>query len=278
MIGMLSDLVVDVTYPPTLSLLLGGAGVLALLLRRRRAAAWLAAAAIAWTGLWSLPLASDGLRDSLEARYPVVDAHALPRADAIVLLGGGGGYGWMRRPGVSAFDLPKSRVAAGARAWLAGRAPLVILSGGRGGEQTEAEEMARAITHLGVPRSALLLEQCSRDTRDNALYTARLAREHGVHRVLLVTSQLHMSRASLWFRDAGITVVPLSVPEDVERDDWASRWLPSRGALHRSGRALKEYAGLLGAVLHQRVRPLEPVQRCEQVDGKTFTPFSQAGS
>lgn len=274
---MLADMVVDVTYPPALSLLLGALGLLALAARRRRMAGWLGAAALAWSGLWSLPLASDWLRDSLETRYPVVDARTLPRADAIVVLGGGGGYRWLRRPGVTADDLPRSRVAAGARAWLAGRAPLVILSGGRGGARTEAQGMARAITHLGVPRSALLLEQHSHDTRDNALYTARLAREHGVHRVLLVTSQLHMRRASLWFRDAGIAVVPLPVPEDVERAG-ARRWLPSRSALHRSGRALKEYAGLLGAVLHQRVRPLEPVQRCEQVDGKTFTPFSQAGS
>ena len=42
-------------------------------------------------------------------------------------------------------------------------------------------------------------------------------------------------------------VVPLAVPERSRRDDWRERWLPSRRALWRSGRAFKEYAGLFGA-------------------------------
>ena len=273
----LDALVVSATWPPALSTGVLVLALLALALRWRRTALALAIAGIGWSGLWSLPFASDWLRESLEMRNPLVEARVLPRADAIVVLGGGGGFGWVERPGVSAYDLPKSRVAAGARAWLAGRAPLVILSGGRGGRRTEAENMARAIARLGVPRSALLMEERSRDTRDNALYTARLARERGVQKILLVTSQLHMPRASLWFRDAGIAVVPLPVPEDVEREG-AARWLPSRIALHRSGRALKEYAGLLGALLHQRVRPLEPALRCDSAAGKNFTPPRQAGS
>ena len=279
LLSRLDALVVAATYPPLLSAGLLLVALFALVLRWRRTALAIGLVALGWTGLWSLPLASDWLRDSLEARNPVVAAHALPRADAIVVLGGGG-YRWLDEQGeLDPYRMPRSRVAAGARAWLAGRAPLVILSGGRGRDRTEAQNMARAITRLGVPRSALLLEQRSHDTRDNALYTARLAREHGVHRVLLVTSALHMPRARLWFRDAGIDVVPVSVPEDLERDRWAVRWLPSGRALYRSGRALKEYAGLLGAALHQRVQPIAPAQcRAEPPSdgaGKNFTRPSQ---
>jgi uncharacterized SAM-binding protein YcdF (DUF218 family) len=141
-----------------------------------------------------------------------------------------------------------SRIAAGARAWFAGRAPVVILSGGVGPPRhREADNMARVITRLGVPRSSLLLEDRSHSTRENAGYTSRLAREHGIHRVVLVTSAIHMPRASLLFRQAGLDVVPLAVPERPDRDDWHERWLPSRRALWRSGRAFKEYAGLIGA-------------------------------
>jgi uncharacterized SAM-binding protein YcdF (DUF218 family) len=56
-----------------------------------------------------------------------------------------------------------------------------------------------------------------------------------------------MPRASLLFRQAGLDVVPLAVPELPRRADWQDRWLPSPSALWRSGRAFKEYAGLLGA-------------------------------
>jgi uncharacterized SAM-binding protein YcdF (DUF218 family) len=273
-------MMVSLSYPPVLSAWVILLAVIVFATGRRGLAAGLAAAAIAWTGLWSLPLCSDWLRDTLEDRNPVVqDARLLPKADAIVVLGGGDVYGWMRRPDVTAETLPYSRVAAGARAWQAGRAPLVILSGGRGGRTTEAAGMARAMVRLGVPGSALLLEQRSRDTRDNALYTARLAQAHGVHHVLLVTSAVHMPRASLWFRDAGIAVTPIAVPEPSPLNGRAG-WLPSRGALWRSGRALKEYAGLLGALVRQRVQPLDP-RAClasppHERPRSSFTPPSQA--
>lgn len=252
----LRSLIVSLSYPPVLSAWLVAFALLALALGRRRTAAGIALAAVAWTGLWSLPSCSDWLRDTLTERNPVVaDARLLPKADAIVVLGGGDTYHWMDRPEVEADDLPYSRVAAGARAYEAGRAPLVILSGGRGIRHTEADGMATAMRRLGVPASALLLERHSRDTRDNALFTARLAQARGIRRVLLVTSAVHMTRASLWFRDAGIAVTPVSVPEPSPRAG-AARWVPSRAALWRSGRALKEYAGLLGAVVRQRVQPL----------------------
>jgi uncharacterized SAM-binding protein YcdF (DUF218 family) len=255
----LRSLVVSLSYPPVLSAWLLVLALLLLLLPgRRRAALAIALGALGWSALWSLPSCSDWLRDTLADRNPVVeDARRLPTADAIVVLGGGDRYDWMARADVDAEELPYSRVAAGARAWQAGRAPLVILSGGRGGRNTEAAGMARAMVRLGVPASALLLEQRSRDTRDNALYTAQLARGRGVRRVLLVTSAVHMPRASLWFRDAGIAVTPVSVPEPSLRTG-AARWLPSRGALWRSGRALKEYAGLVGALVRQQLQPLDP--------------------
>lgn len=240
----LGDLVVALTYPPTFSLALAAFGLLALLLRRRRVAVLAWVLAFGWTGVWSIPAFSDALRATLEQRHPVLDEDALPRADAIVVLGGAQHFYWMDREDVSAEDLPRSRVGAGARAWLAGRAPVVILSGGGAPGRTEARQMARAMQVLGVPRSALLLEERSRDTRQNALNTAELARRHGFRRVLLVTSALHMPRALRWFDGTGVEVVPVPVPETVRREAWHERWLPSRSALWRSGRALKEYAAL----------------------------------
>ncbi len=246
----IEDLVVALTYPPTLSLWLGLAALVLIVVRRRKLGAALLALGVAWSAVWSVPIASDALRGLLERRYPTVaDAASLPTADAIVVLGGGH-YGWLDRPEVDAQALKYSRVAAGARAWWARRAPLVILSGGGGGGKgSEARRMADAMERLGVPASVLLLEENSRDTRDNAEYTAEIARRHGLRRLLLVTSSLHMPRANLLFREAGIEVVPVPVPEGAPLCGWKQRWVPSRGALWRSGRAWKELAGLLAARL-----------------------------
>ena len=239
-------LLVALTYPLGLSAALLLVALLALVFRHRRSAAVLAVLAVCWSVMWSVPAVSDRLRQSLEDRHPVVAEAALPKADAIVVLGGGA-YEWTLRTSVNPDDLVNSRLAAGARAWRAGRAPIIILSGGRGRPgHTEAQNMAKAMARFDIPASALLLEQRSRDTRDNAAFTAALAREHGMKRVLLVTSSLHMPRASLLFQNAGVDVVPVSVPEpESDRLGWGQQWLPSRTALWRSGRALKEYAGLL---------------------------------
>lgn len=245
----LHAIVVWLTYPLALSACLLLGALLALALRRRGWAAALVAVAFGWSALWSVPRMSDALRMSLESANPATTVQALPRVDAIVVLAGGGGYARMDRAGLDLDDMhDSSRIAAGARAWFAGRAPVVILSGGVGPPRhREADNMARVITRLGVPRASLLLEDRSHSTRENAGYTARLARERGIHRVVLVTSAIHMPRASLLFRQAGLEVVPLAVPERPDRNGWQERWLPSRSALWRSGRAFKEYAGLIGA-------------------------------
>jgi len=250
MLSSLQAFVVSLTYPPTLSAWLLACAGLMLLLRLRRTACATAGLAIAWSLAWSIPRASDWLRGGLESRYPVVAAAALPKADAIVVLGGGH-YGWVGRPDIRIEALESSRIAAGARAWFDGRAPVVILSGGGGGRDgTEARTMAAAIAKLDVPASAVLLEERSRSTEDNARYTAALANGRGIRSVLLVTSSLHMPRAMLEFRKAGIDAVPVPVPEKADRSRWRDRWLPSFGALWRSGRAWKEYAALLAAHLH----------------------------
>ena len=249
---VLQDFLVSLTYPLTLSICALLCGGLALLLRRRRLAATLALLAIAWSVLWSIPECSDWLRGTLEQRHPVVTEATLPRADAIVVLGGGVGRAWLRRKDVDPELLKSSRLAAGARAWLARRAPVVVLSGG-GADGSEARTMASAITRLRVPASALLLEERSRNTQDNASFTAELARRRGIRHVLLVTSSLHMPRARLLFCDAGMKVTAVPVPEFAKRARWKDRWLPTRSAAWRSGRALKEYAGLVAMFIEMKM-------------------------
>ena len=242
--AFLREVAVALTFPLALTLLVLLVALVAWRLRWRRVSAVLAVLAIAWSGFWSIPRNAEWLRGSLQERHAFAPVEQVPAADAVVVLGGGG-YNWLDRPGVTLESLKYSRLAQGARLYLAGRAPRVILSGGGEGLRTEARNMARGMRKLGIPDSALLLEESSRDTADNARYTAALAREHGIHRILLVTSAVHMPRASLSFRKAGVSVVEVPVPEPTIGGSWADRWLPSPRALWRSGRALKEYAGIL---------------------------------
>jgi uncharacterized SAM-binding protein YcdF (DUF218 family) len=249
----LHSLLVALTYPPALTAALLVAAALLALTRWRRLALATAVLAIAWSGLLAIPSISDWVRGRIEQQYPPVDETTLPQGDAIVVLGGASHFYWMERKNVSPYELENSRLAAGARAWLAGKAPVVVLSGGgdNGGNEaaSEARLMANAIQRLGVPQDVLLLETRSRNTRDNARYTAELAQQHGFDRILLVTSSLHMPRAVLEFAKENVHVVPVPVPENGHREGWR-RWVPSRRALWRSGRAIKE----MGAMVMARIR------------------------
>ena len=122
-------------------------------------------------------------------------------ADAIVVLGGGveadGSLTW---PSCT-------RTALAAELFRNAVAPRVILSGRCGLAQfpeppiSEAAAMADLALILGVPRTAMLLEEESRDTLGNAYFTRmRLLEPNGWRRIRVITSDFHLSRAAWVFR------------------------------------------------------------------------------
>jgi len=168
--------------PLGLSLTLCLLGLLLQALGRRRWGAGAILVAVVWLGVWSLPAVSDALRQSLEGRFANLPVAELPVAEAAVVLGGAidaGPPGWPYPDLGSAAD----RVWQAARIFHAGKAKRLILSGGRLGWQgerlAEAQAMGRLLADLGVPAAALVLEERSRSTRENALYSAELIRALG---------------------------------------------------------------------------------------------------
>jgi uncharacterized SAM-binding protein YcdF (DUF218 family) len=191
-----------------------GLGLLVLaalvLLLRRRAFGQLLALAILWLWAWSMPLVEEQITASLTERHPPVPVAALPRVDAIVVLGGGmtPARGNRRHPDL---DEAADRFWHAARLYHRERAPRIIVSGGNvwdtdGG--TEADAAVRFLTDLGVPQAAILREGRSRNTRDNAVYSAELLETLGARQILLVTSATHMPRALASFRQVGVRATP----------------------------------------------------------------------
>lgn len=245
----LDKLLAQLAYPLALCLLLVPTGWL-VARRQPKLGSGLAAFGLLWLLLWSLPVPSFWLRASLERQFPQRAAASYPVTDAIVVLGGGvsgARPGWRDRPDLSAAG---DRVWFGARLYRAGRAPVVILSGGASAvsdsPEPEADAMAAFIEDLGVPAGALLLERHSRNTWENAVDVHQILRDRHIGTVLLVTSALHMPRAMAVFRKQGIDAIP--APADFEavppRVAGLLRWLPDTDALEASTRAIKEYLGL----------------------------------
>ncbi|MBV7486725.1 YdcF family protein [Bordetella sp. BOR01] len=244
MTNYLANLIIPLNLCVTLVVL----GLVLGLFRLRRTGAALAAFGLAWMLAWSLPATSVWLGGSLEARYPHQPAAQLPTADAIVVLGGNTANG--RANWFLPYDKETAivRVDTAVKLYQAHRAPRVVLSGGAlEGDISEARGMAFLMKQQGVPDEALLLENSSRTTYENAMLTEEELKEHGYGKILLVTSALHMPRAMAAFSKQGVAAIPASTPPQIvlPPDGSVSPWIPHRRTLDASRSIIKEYAGLL---------------------------------
>lgn len=98
----------------------------------------------------------------------------------------------------------------------------IIISGGSGSLQpvygTEATELRTILLTGGVPAADILVEDKSRNTRENALFTAALLKQHPEMRsFILITSAFHMRRSLGCFAVVG--VVTSSFPVDYYSTD-----------------------------------------------------------
>ena len=178
--------------------------------------------------------------------------------DAIVILGGG----------ERSLDPPRvlpevneagDRLIYGAWLYRRGRAPNVLVTGGRidflRSTTPGAVSMAALLEFFGVPQQAIWLESEARNTYENATYSRQLLTEHQAHRILLVTSALHMPRAVRLFERQGLDVIPAPTDFLISDAEWADitradvrtqliYLLPDSESLFRTTQALKEYIGI----------------------------------
>lgn len=196
----------------------------------------------------------DGLVRSLEFQH--IPQAALPKADAIVVLGGATESSIPPRPWIELKE-EGDRVLHAAKLYREGKAPKLILSGGRvdwrPSPRSEAEDMAELLETMGVPRSAILLEPTSLNTRENAVNTKQIMDAQGIRQILLVTSAMHMPRSLLIFKKLGINAIPAQTdytavhidPESLKTLEAVTLdLLPDAEQIRRTTRALKEYIGI----------------------------------
>ena len=134
----------------------------------------------------------------------------------------------------------------------------VVLSGGNGSLVLEGEGDAdsgpRLLRALGVTRDQLVLENKSRDTFENAVFSRDLVQPKPGETWLLVTSAFHMPRSIALFRKAGFDVVPWPV-------DYRTRGNERFGlatdnpldSLSATSVAMREWIGLLAYWLTGRI-------------------------
>jgi len=91
---------------------------------------------------------------------------------------------------------------------------------------TWASLMQEHAIHLGIPKNAILLEDRSRDTEEDARFTKAIMNKYGYKSCILVTSSYHSRRATRIFREImGNEIKVISAPSDswFKFDEWWKR-------------------------------------------------------
>ena len=182
----------------------------------------------------------------------------IPQADAIVVLGGGVYPALPPRSWVEVNEAG-DRILYGSQLYRQGKAPWLILSGGRidwkKGGPPESADMAKIAETMGVTASAILQDPTSLNTYQNAVNVKKILDDRGIKGpILLVTSAFHLPRSLLIFKHLGIKTIPAPTDfsftqQDIQasQNTWQAVLLnlfPDVYNLQQSTKALKEYIGL----------------------------------
>lgn len=257
----LKTLLVPWVLPPTSLFLLALLGALLVWRWRRLGATLVLLAALAGLTV-SLPVVAQRFAALLEAPYVGLDppparlpverlarwrARPAEAPQAIVLLSGGSVVdGADSRRANRLNDESTTRVLHAARLARATGLPLLITGGVVWGAGTTEAELMRDLLAGELGRPVQWLETKSRDTEENARFTADMLQPLGIRRVLLVTHAYHMRRAEMLFRQAGFTVIAaphgfLGGPPVID----ARALTPSLDALATTRTVARECLGLL---------------------------------
>lgn len=183
-----------------------------------------------------------------EQKYPPIPIAESSSAGAIVVLGGDVG---IPSPPLAQSQLRGNRLLHAFRLYRAGKAPMIMISGGnvfpQAGFDAEAVYSRAILEDWGVPSEAILIEIKSRNTYENALETRKVLGGLGVDRILLVTSALHMPRATRTFEKSGFEVIPSTSGMNVVdfNQSLILDWWPSVTNLKMSEAVIREKIGLM---------------------------------
>lgn len=209
-------------------------------------------AALRWAGIaievvliaLMTPLGAASLAHLTAARVPPVQSCPAPAPTTIVVLGGGFDYPPRASDDYGSLSITAlQRVFAGVALWQQIPGVRLVIAGGGGGRIREAEPMANLAMRMGVPATAVEIEDRSRNTWQNARNVAALSPPVS-KRIWLVSSPMHLPRALDAFRAWGFK--PCAWPSGVVKDSpdlWLGALLPQGNSIRETAIAFHELIG-----------------------------------
>jgi uncharacterized SAM-binding protein YcdF (DUF218 family) len=139
--------------------------------------------------------------------YLYGNVNELKKADVAIILGAGI-YGDNPSP------VFKERINHSIWLYENGYVDKLLFTGGKGqNEKFTESSIAKnyAIEH-SIPEKDILIEEKSKITQENILYSAQIVKENNFSTVIIVSDPLHMKRAMLMVRDSGLVAYSSPTP------------------------------------------------------------------
>lgn len=199
--------ILDIAFSPlTWAMVLIAAGTALALRKPTRRRVWgdLLGGGLAVLHFFSIEPVANVLWRSLESP-PLTTLRSEVTYDAVILLGGMVEVHATEGRDQIAFNDNVERMLATYDLLRTGRAQRMILSGGSPDPKSvfalEATSASRQLEAWGIAKERIVVESRVRNTHENAVESARLARENGWESLLVVTSAFHNLEPEAYLRD-----------------------------------------------------------------------------
>ena len=195
--------------------------------------------------LFSTPFISGQLINQLET-YPALDEYKIGSSDAsaIVILSGARDKDAREYGGdtVGKYTLLRCRYGA----FLQRKTGLPILVSGGWVFDKESKSLAQVMAEVlreDFRAGKVWLEDRSRTTGENALFSEKILAQKNIHTIYLVTQAWHMPRSVVAFEKTGLKVIPAPTAFEGGNSFRFMDLLPSANAINTSSFALHEMIG-----------------------------------
>ncbi|MBN1418716.1 MAG: envelope biogenesis factor ElyC [Planctomycetes bacterium] len=188
----------------------------------------------------------------LERAYPPLTVDASTPRTWIVVLGGGHIADPALPPTSQIGGASLARIVEAVRIQHQMPGVRLLLSGGTSGDpKSDAQVMAEVARAIGVPDEAIVLEEASLDTEEQAETIEAIV---GTEPFVLVTSASHMRRAMALFEKRGMKPVaaPAGHLAQDRQETGRDAFLPGFRGIRNGETAVHEYIGLLWAKIRGR--------------------------
>jgi uncharacterized SAM-binding protein YcdF (DUF218 family) len=215
------------------------------LIKRKPLLIWLA---LILFYLFAMPIVSDSIFKYVERGQVIKDITKVPKADAIVVLGGMFNYVKTETGGLNEWGDP-DRFFGGIELFKAGKAPDIIFTGAKmpwaeKDQETEGESLKKYAIQFGVPDSSIKISGLVTTTEDESKELRKLL--PNTKNIILVTSAFHMPRSKNLFERQGFEIIPFPVDSKVSFESTTVLdYLPEADSFKKSETGIRELIGRL---------------------------------